>query len=272
MKHAVALGMSFLAFAAAPVMAADIPVKARPVVPVVAAGHNWTGCYIGANGGGKWAGTRGDVSVGATTGSVARTVELGRETASTFIVGGQIGCNWQQPGGNWVFGFEGDADWQRWHTSRVLVAGPQVLAPFVAGDVFEVRSNWQASLRGRIGYAWDRWMLYATGGLAITEVRASAFFPVFVGAGVTFPASSGEERKTLLGATVGAGVEYAFTPNWSLGVEGRYSWYGTHTFNTGVVAASAVVGAAAPVFQFAPVTQTVRVDTLEVTGRLNYKF
>src|SRR4051812_23320028 len=92
-------GFGLLALTAAPVLAADLPVKARPMVPVAVA-YNWTGCYIGVNGGGKWGGRSGDATIGATTASVARTVTFDTATASTAIFGGQIGCNWQAPGSN----------------------------------------------------------------------------------------------------------------------------------------------------------------------------
>jgi outer membrane immunogenic protein len=146
-----------------------------------------------------------------------------------------------------------------------------VVAPapalFIPGDSFEVRSDWQASLRGRIGYAWDRWMIYGTGGVAFTRVIANANW---IAVGI-FPATFASESKTLIGPTAGLGVEYAFANNWSLALEGRYSWYGSTTFNAGLLATSAI-GAAAPVFTFAPTSQTVRVETFELTARLNWKF
>jgi len=254
----------FSAMAVSTTMAADLrtPVtKAPPMAAVMA--HNWTGCYIGGNLGGKWASSSDDVALGATPATVAVRSNFARETSGTFIGGGQLGCNLQT--GNWVFGFEGDVDWQRWsHSRRQLVT----LSPLVAGDIFDVRSDWQASARGRLGYAWDRWLLYVTGGAAFTNVIVGANFPVFVGA-VTFPATIASESKTLFGPTVGAGLEYALSNNWSVGLEGRYSWYGTHTFNSGLVAAA--INPAGGFF-FAPATQSVRVETLEVTARLNYKF
>jgi outer membrane immunogenic protein len=254
---------SILIAGALPAAAADLPVKARPMAPVATA-YNWTGCYIGGNVGGKWARTDDTVTIGPVPGNAGATVTFARETASTILGGGQLGCNWQAPGSNWVLGVEGDVDWQRWRTNRVLAV---TVPPFVAGDTFDVRSDWQASARGRLGYAWDRWMLYVTGGAAFTNVKAFANFPVFVGA-VTFPASSAEDSKTIWGPTFGGGFEYAFTNNWSFGVEARYAWYGNQTFNGGVVASVPVIGGG---FLFAPVTQTMRIETFQATARLNFK-
>jgi outer membrane immunogenic protein len=196
-------------------------------------------------------------------------VSFASSTATTFIGGGQVGCNYQPLGSNWVFGVEGDVDWQRWNINRAIAV---TFIPFVAGDTFEVSSKWQASARGRIGYAWDRWMLYVTGGAAFTNVSTSANFPVFVGGGVTFPATFGSESRTLVGPTIGVGFEYAFWNNLSFGLEGRYSWYGTQSFSNGVLAAAFVPGVAAPGgFLFAPVTHNVKLETLEVMAKLNFK-
>ena len=227
--------------------------------------YNWTGCYIGGNLGGKAADTRNDVTIAGSPFTAASTLRFGRNDfdSSTFIGGGQIGCNWQAPGSNWVWGIEGDADAQRWRRT-MLTAGPGLPPLFVAGDDFTLRSDWQASIRGRLGYAWDRWMLYATGGVAFTEVRADSNF-IVVGA---FPATLATSRKTMVGATAGVGLEYAFANNWSFGLEGRYSWYERETFGAGDVAVFLQPGAA-PVFTFSPASQSVRLETLEVTARLS---
>jgi outer membrane immunogenic protein len=204
-----------------------------------------------------------DVFIPATVASPGVIATFGHDNASTVIGGGQVGCNWQT--GAWVFGIEGDAQAQRWSSTRT--AGVGAIPPFVPGDVFDLRSDWQASVRGRVGYAWDRTLLYVTGGAAFTNLRAGSNF---VADGI-FPATLASETKTLIGGTVGAGVEYAVGSNWTVGVEGRYSWYGRQTFNAGSVAA-ANIGIGAPLFVFVPATQTVRVDTAEVLLTANWKF
>jgi outer membrane immunogenic protein len=266
MKRVFTLSAGLLALAAVPAAAADIPMKAPVAAPVMAPAYNWSGCYIGGNGGGKWSRTSGGADVAAATGPGgafgAFSTPLDGATATTGIVGGQIGCNWQS--GNWVFGVEGDADWQRWSSTRTL--GATVPPQFVPGDIFDIRSDWQASARGRIGYAFDRTLFYVTGGAAFTNVKVGANFIAFGG----FPATVASDSKTLFGATVGGGLEHAFTNNWSFGVEARYSCYGTQTFNAGTLATfgTAFVGP----FTFAPANTTYKIETFEVTGRLNYKF
>jgi outer membrane immunogenic protein len=264
MKRTLILGLGLASLTILPAAAADLPVKARPAPPPIVTAYNWSGCYIGGNAGGKWASTSDDVNIGATTSTASTTVGFGRSTVGTFVGGGQIGCNWQAAGSNWVFGVEGDADWQRWSTSRTLGA---TVPPFVAGDTFDARSDWQASARGRIGYAFDRTLFYVTGGAAFTNIKVGSNF---IATGI-FPATVASDSKTLFGATLGGGLEYAFTNNWSVGVEGRYTWYGTQTFNGGQVAAFSP-GGAAVTFLFAPATQSIRLDTFEATARLNYKF
>jgi outer membrane immunogenic protein len=238
--------------------AADMAVKARPPVPVAV--YNWTGCYIGGSVGGKFASTRDTVFVPATANSPASSLDLGRGESDTWIAGGQVGCNYQT--GKWVFGIEGDAHAQRWSRSQAIAG---VLPfPFIAGDIYELRSDWQASLRGRVGYAWDRTMLYATGGVAFTEVRAYTNWIPF---GI-FPATLTWDTKTLVGGTVGIGVEHAVTNNFTVGLEGRYSYYGNQRFNAGPLAVVFVGGA----FTSSPTYRDVRVETAEVMLKANWKF
>jgi outer membrane immunogenic protein len=275
MRSIFSATIGLLAVSAAPALAADLPLKARPM-PAIAAVYNWSGCYIGGNVGGKWVRTSGSVDVGPTgTGTglgAPGSVLFGKADTSTLMGGGQVGCNYQPVGTNWVFGIEGDFDWQRW--SRTNIVGGTLPFPFVAGDTFDLRSNWQASARGRIGYAWDRVLLYATGGAAFTNLKVGTNFIATTAGGIAFPATVVSDEKTLVGWTVGGGLEYAFTNNWIAGIEGRYSNYGTTTFNSGLVATvfTPAVVAGGGTFTFAPATQTIKLETFEVMGRLSYKF
>jgi outer membrane immunogenic protein len=250
-------------------------VKARPLPVVVA--YNWTGCYIGGNIGGKWARTSDVVNIAAATGlggaSPASTLDLGSANSDTFIGGGQVGCNWQN--GHLVIGIEGDADVQRWKRSEVIAGVLPAL--FVPGDIFELRSTWQASVRGRIGYAWDRTLLYATGGVAFTDVNAYTNWIPTVAGGIAFPGTITSQTKNLVGATVGAGVEHAVTDNFTVGIEGRYTWYGTQTFDAGLLSTSAIrtqnpLVPGGTLFTFAPTSRDVRVETGEVMLKANWKF
>jgi opacity protein-like surface antigen len=112
-------------------------------------------------------------------------------------------------------------------------------------------------------------LLYATGGIGFTSVEVNSNFLPTVAGGVTFPGTFVNDKQTFAGPTVGAGFEYAFWNNLSLGVEGRYTWYGSHTFNSGSVAAIALTPTT---FAFTPVATAVNLNTWEVTARLNWKF
>jgi outer membrane immunogenic protein len=196
---------------------------------------------------------------------------IARDNDTTVIGGGQIGCNYQT--GAIVFGVEGDVDAQRWRDSRTLVAPlPGGATSFVAGDTFGLRSRWEASARARLGYAWDRWMIYATGGAAWTDVRSDVNFIAVTAGGFPFPADVVSTSKTRVGATVGGGLEYAFVNNWSFGVEGRYTWYGTQSFSGGALAIGATGTPAAPNFTFSNALASYKVNTAEVMAKVNYHF
>jgi outer membrane immunogenic protein len=133
-------------------------------------------------------------------------------------------------------GLEGDFD-------GTNVSGTQTLSAATAGgelipgDNFSLHERWESSIRANLGYTWDRWLAYVTGGAAFTGVNKDANYIATVAGGVAFPASAGSDSETLFGFTVGAGVAYAFDQNWNLGVEYRYSSYEQSNFNLGTIPA-----------------------------------
>jgi outer membrane immunogenic protein len=176
--------------------AADMPVKAPP--PPAVAPFSWSGCYAGGNAG--WASTSIDQSAvvpaaNAFLDSIAYD-SSGREHG--FIGGGQAGCNWQLDP-KWVIGLEGDVDYVK-PTRSVQFGGEDTVHGSQTTSL-----HWLATIRGRFGYTWDRWFLYATGGLALGRVQSSVTAsdpPGFY---------SGSYSATRAGSTEGGGVEYAFT-------------------------------------------------------------
>jgi outer membrane immunogenic protein len=253
--------VSVLLLASVAAHAADLQMAMKTPPPPP---FSWTGFYIGGNLGGKWGFPSTTINVAPATAFGAAlptgaSLSIGSATGNAFMVGGQVGYNWQS--GPLVYGVEGDVDLHHWTTTQVLTAFA-VGTVFVPGDFFTTDSHWQASLRGRLGYAWDRYLLYATGGLALTGVTVGANFITFAGA----PGTSGSDSAVLVGGTLGAGLEYALWNNVSLGIEGRYTWYGTHNFNGGTVALGV-----SP-FTFPAVTQSVQLNTFEVIERVNWRF
>jgi outer membrane immunogenic protein len=195
MKNILAAGVSALALlSVAPALAADLPARMATKAPAYVQVYNWTGFYVGVHAGYGW----GDLDGGAGIGSTSQ---------DGFFGGAQVGYNWQAPGSNWVFGLELDSAWANIEESTN-----------VAGITFASDTNYIGSFRGRVGYAWDRTLLYVTGGLgwANNEISASAVIPP-----ATVVVS---ESNTHFGYVLGAGVEYAFAGPWS--VKGEYLYYG----------------------------------------------
>jgi outer membrane immunogenic protein len=262
--------------------AADLPVYAKaPPPPVVV--YNWTGCYVGGNVGWKWgrfhesADTPAGVAVipGLTnTAFTADHIDLGGLNTDSVAGGGQLGCRWETAS-HWVFGVEGDFDWTDLHgtvTERSFGTGGSV---FIPGDSYGNRARWESSVRGMVGRSFGKWLIYATGGLAITDVRMSANYIATVAGGVPFPASTGSDSQTLYGFTVGAGAAYALTNNWDIGAEYRYSQYSGANFGLGSVAAVCGFTTAVPggVGCFnTQVTGHKDLSTNEVLFKLNYRF
>jgi len=245
-----------------------IAAKAAPVVtPPI---YNWSGCYFGGNVGWQSARTSGILNIdngslalgGPVPGGPApSSFSLGAGNTPSFIGGGQVGCNYQS--GQFVFGIEGDADWRRLSRTGYLLPGAVASSRFDEFGNFSLTSNWQASLRGRLGYAVDHTLWYATGGIAWTRLslraHVSLLFDLMEDSGLydTAPVS------TPVGWTLGGGVEYAVREDVTIGLEGRYTRYGSHHFNT------LAVPDPAPIF---PATGDLNVNSSEIIGKVNFRF
>lgn len=186
--------------AAGAASAADLPSRKGPVVaPVYVPAFTWTGFYVGANAGYAW----GNVNAGSFA---TRTVNIG--DLDGFTGGGQIGYNYQI--NQFVLGVETDIQ------GADLNTGSNVF-----GD--RVRTEYFGTVRARVGVAFDRFLPYITGGWAYGNVKTS-----IGGLGSTDKSHTG-------GYAIGAGLEYAFTNNWTAKVEYLYVDLGEKSvFNSGV--------------------------------------
>jgi outer membrane immunogenic protein len=205
MRKLLLAGLGLAALITAPAMAADMPLKAlkAPPPPI----FTWTGCFLGGNGGGLWVRKE---WTDALPGSPTFGQSYGTHNPNSWAAGVQGGCDWQW--GGWVVGFQGDFDWARADGSNVNVLFPAIT------DNTRVKSIASATLR--IGYAWDRFLLYVRGGGA-WEKDDYQFRTVATNAVL----GTGDELRG--GGTFGVGGEYAFT-NWvSAFVEYDYYWFGT---------------------------------------------
>ncbi|MHB0953092.1 MAG: outer membrane protein [Allorhizobium sp.] len=179
-----------------PAAAADLspPMVTTPAI-------DWTGFYLGGH-------------IGAGRSIIDWTYDIGGTTADHegdgILGGAQVGYNWQAD--SWVFGAEAD-----------------ISATGISGDTacpnpaFTCSSDtkWLSTVRGRIGYTFDNLLLYGTGGLGIGRFEMSTDN----GAGV-----SGSTTRTDTGWVAGAGIEYAFSPQWSVKAEYMYYDFGSRAY------------------------------------------
>jgi outer membrane immunogenic protein len=230
-----ALGM------AAPASAADL--AARPYVkappPMVAPIYDWSGFYIGGNGG--WAQSRncwGFIPLGGVV------IADGCSDRSGGVAGGQLGYRWQT--GQFVFGLEGQGDWADLSNSRISTLAPAF--------TLHTKTDGIGLFTGQIGYAWNAALLYFKGGAAVTSNR----FDILTTIGGLNLASASSTRW---GGTVGAGFEYGFAPNWSAGLEYDHLFMGNAN-NSFSIVNPIVAGAVNRISQ----------DVDMVTVRVNYRF
>ena len=149
--------------------------------------------------------------------------------------------------------------------SHTKTVNPNIVSVvYTPHDSFKVLNRWTSSVRGRLGYAVKNWLIYGTGGVAFANIKARANFIQTVIGGTIFPATAGSATHSLTGGTIGLGAEYAYTDNWSVGAEYRYTTYGKRSFEVGQVETLSTV--------FTTVTTKVRLDTNEVYFKFNYNF
>lgn len=194
--------------AAAPVSAADL--AAAPVYskapPMVSAIYDWSGLYIGLNGGGGW--SRVDANRYIIPGD--RYSDDLKTNGGTF--GGQVGYRWQLS--NWVFGIEGQGNWADFSgTVAQDRSSPEDLGP--GGVEYDrTRTNSFGLLTGQAGFAWNNVLLYVKGGAAVVNNKYDV--RTVDAGGLVGTAWANETRW---GGTVGVGMDFGFAPNWSVGLE-----------------------------------------------------
>jgi outer membrane immunogenic protein len=239
---------------ASSVQAADLgpPLKAPPPPPPV---FSWTGCHVGGN-----------LGLGAIHTTWQDTVPDGNidnellfllvgidgpstRTATGGVAGGQLGCDWQFAG-NWVVGIAGSVNW-----SDVSATGMDQF-----NNTWTLRDgmDWFSTVTGRVGFTpINTALIYGKGG----AVFAHNNFEI-ENSGVTL----GTPSEVITGWTVGAGVEWAFSPSWSIFLEGNYYGLPTRieTFNNPIAVANAFVNP--------PFTINVKPSFETVTFGVNFRF
>jgi outer membrane immunogenic protein len=230
-------------------LAADLPPPApAPRAPAayipVAPPYNWSGFYIGGNLG---AGFNGNGSLSDTFGSTFST-----STNTQFLGGGQVGVNYEFWGGV-VIGAEAMFDWLPNTTNTINVTNA------AAGTAAATINNrWLTTATGKLGYAWDRVLLYGKGGGAWVGANS----PGLTTNGV--PASFTSSSTNNFGWTAGVGVEWAFWGNWSARAEYDYIGLQNQSFTVAGPAAAGSFGG-----------DTINLNNRSiqmVTAGVNYKF
>ena len=219
--------------------AADLPRRSvAPVAPMMAAPFSWTGFYAGANAGYAFSG---DDKLGIYGPAYVPTANAGNLGVRGFKGGLFAGYNWQMSNMPIIVGLEADIN--------LSGADRKVSGITAGGTAFAASSKvpWDGSVRARLGYGFDRTLLYVTGGFAFggNEYKLTTTAPVV---------TSLSNDDTRAGYTVGAGVDYAFTNNLFGGLEYRYTNLGKKTLTNGVV------------------TTTTTPDWHQVMARIGYKF
>ena len=242
------LGTVALVALAAPAAAADL--AARPYTkapPMIAALYDWSGFYIGANGG--WGSSHKCWDLTNAGVGIIPTIREGCHDATGGTVGGQIGYRWQA--GSWVFGLEAQGNWADFKGSNTSLVFPL--------NRIESKIDAFGLFTGQVGYAWNNALLYVKGGAAVTNDHYRVFD---IPTGVL----TDRANETRWGAVVGAGIEFGFAPNWSVGFEYDHLFMGHRDVN---FSGTGVFGIPAGVFTG---TDRISQDVDLATVRVNYRW
>ncbi len=200
MKKVLLAGVSLGALGlASGVQAADM--AARPVykAPVPAPSWTWTGFYVGANLGFA------DAHTNISSPNHFSAIDASFGSRQGGVIGGvQAGYNWQF--NSFVLGVEGDIS-----AASLNRTTPAGTVSIFTGDTFNGNMSALGTVRGRIGWAFDRLLVYGTGGVAFANLTDQFFSPVF-----PFTAGPGSSAT---GWTAGAGVEFGLSANWTVKAE-----------------------------------------------------
>jgi outer membrane immunogenic protein len=223
--------------------AADL--AARPYTkapPMIAAVYDWSGFYIGANGG--WGSARNCWDFVTPAGTFVGAE--GCHDASGGTAGGQVGYRWQAS--TFVFGLEAQGNWADFKGSNGSLLPPAGLF------TNQTRIDAFGLFTGQVGWAFNNALLYVKGGAAVTDNRYRSFVTA------TGALAGTASDDTRWGGVVGVGLEYGFAPNWSAAVEYDHMFMPDRTVNF-----------TAPAGVFFG-TDRIRQDVDLVTVRVNYRW
>ena len=232
-KLLLAIGLSLMgivAAAAADMSPAPIYTKAPMMVAPV---YNWTGFYLGGTLGGAWGSSDPATSTvfsppgyfAATSVPAVNAAGLQHVSPNGFTGGIEAGYNWQA--GNWVWGIETDFQAFDLSGSATSTGAYPCCAPATFAVASKVSTSWLFTARPRLGFASNNWLFYATGGVAVADLKGNFAFSDNCGSvvgcnGPGFPnaAEAAAFSTTKTGYTVGGGIEAGIGGGWTL--KGEY--------------------------------------------------
>ena len=202
--------------------AADLSRKAPPAAPA----FNWSGFYLGVEGGGAVGRSNQIASGPFGFGSLTSTYDI-----RGGIVGGTVGYSVQS--GPWVYGLEGDGSWMD------ATGGGHEIAPFTKSTIDTTTMHWLATGRGRLGWAYKDTMLYGTGGVAAAGVEAGIQTAAF---------GDFTNEQTRWGYAVGGGIEAKIAQGWTLKGEYLYVDFASQGYFNPAPAAGINIRSDVPVY------------------------
>ena len=257
----LALAASILAVSAVTASAADLGAKAPTAAAEV---FNWTGFYVGGDVGAAWENESGTSNFISPNSSAAQTnTPQSNSLRDAAVIGGvHAGYNWQMT--RWVLGVEADWDWTNTKNSFCRQTDNLSAACTDNGRGFLTLNGtavWLDSARGRFGYAWNRFMIYGTGGAAWAKFESSINANCLVagcGSNLVSQNTTVDFSGTKLGWVAGGGIEAMLDTDWIARVEYLHYDFGSVTSTLAADSQSATWSRA---FRY----ETVRVG-------LSYKF
>ena len=238
-----AAGLLSLAGFTGAASAADLAARTAVKAPAfVAPAYDWSGFYIGLNGGGG--SSRECLTITSNAGVAVFPNSEGCHNATGGLVGGQFGYRWQAA--SWVFGVEAQGDWADLKGSNSSLTA-------IIPATNQTRVDGIGLFTGQLGYALNNFLLYVKGGAAVTDNKYSTFFTA---TGIVYNQAS----DTRWGGVAGAGIEFGFAPNWSVAIEYDHLFMGNPnvTFPASAIAVTR--------------SDNIRQDVDIGTVRVNYRF
>jgi outer membrane immunogenic protein len=206
------IGAACAAISSASAFAADLPTQTYKSAPVVAQVYNWTGMYVGVNGGYGW-GTQDPLTL------LSNAFDRTSFNINGGMFGGTVGAQIQQ--GYVVLGLEGDLDWANIKGSGIST--PSILG-IGKGITLNIATNTSAVMtaRARVGAAMNNWLFYVTGGVAFDKSSANGTSIAGFACGTAGVFTNCSASSWRPGLAAGLGVEYGFAQNWSAKLEYLY--------------------------------------------------